>query len=162
MVALAAGVACGPVHAGTPCAPKKADAASFVKAMKLAERTYAALDKSGAGWRCWHGPARTCRSGRAIRMAYACATIRRGAGWWCELNECGSARSALFDEGLGNFFLDEAFAHEQIRAGRGGAGARRRCAIGPPLRLHDPRYNMPSFPFSTDYRTQPVVLETTR
>ena len=44
ILALATGLA----HAGTPCEPKKTDVATFVKAMKLAERTLAALDKSGA------------------------------------------------------------------------------------------------------------------
>lgn len=163
MLALAAGLA----QAGTPCEPKKPDATSFIQAMTLAERTYSALDKSGAQ------VALIARVGQDLskyglrysHMAYVWRDHPKGR-WLVvhELNECGSARSALFDEGLGNFFLDGMFAYESRIVVPGAAAQTRIAAMlasTTPLRLHDARYNMLAFPFSTAYQnSNQWLLET--
>jgi hypothetical protein len=167
IVALAAGLAGGQVRAGTACEPKKTAAASFVKAMTLAERSYAALDKSGAQ------VALIARAGQdlskyGLRYSHMAWVWRdHPLGRWIvvhELNECGTARSALFDEGLGNFFLDDMFAYESTILVPDAAAQARIAAMlqsTAPLRLHDARYNMVSFPFSTSYQnSNPWVLET--
>ena len=66
-----------------------------------------------------------------------------------ELNQCGTAQSNLFDQGLGNFFLDAMFAYE-TRIEVPGAAAQARIAamlasstLG---KLHDARYNMHGWP----------------
>jgi hypothetical protein len=163
ILALAAGVA----HAGTPCEPKKTDAATFVKAMTLAERTLAALDKSGAQ------VALIARVGQDLskyglrysHMAYVWRDHPQGR-WLVvhELNRCGSAQSALFDEGLGNFFLDDMHAYE-TRIVVPGAEAQARIAAmlasTAPLRLHDAHYNMLAFPYATTYQnSNQWLLET--
>jgi hypothetical protein len=162
-LALAAGVA----HAGTPCEPRKTDAASFTKAMSLAERTLVALDKSGAQ------VALIARVGQDLskyglrysHMAYVWRDHPQGR-WLVvhELNQCGSAQSALFDEGLGNFFLDDLHAYE-TRIVVPGADAQARIAAmlasTAPLRLHDARYNMLAFPYATTYQnSNQWLLET--
>lgn len=72
-----------------------------------------------------------------------------------ELNECGSDRSGLYREGLGNFFLDDVFAFEVL------------ILIPPPpqqallasalqgphaLAMHHANYNMLAYPFDTTYQ----------
>lgn len=163
ILALAAGMA----RAGTPCEPKNTDAASFTKAMALAERTLVALDKSGAQ------VALIARVGQDLskyglrysHMAYAWRDHPQGR-WLVvhELNRCGSAQSALFDEGLGNFFLDDMHAYE-TRIVVPGAEAQARIvamlASTAPLRLHDAHYNMLAFPYATAYQnSNQWLLET--
>ena len=163
ILALATGLA----QAGTPCEPKKTDAADFIKAMMLAQRTLAALDKSGAQ------VALIARVGQDLSK-YGLRYSHMGYAWrdhpqgrWLvvhELNQCGTAKSALFDEGLGNFFLDDMFAYETRIVVPGPAAQARIAAMlasTTPLRLHDPRYNMLSFPYSTSYQnSNQWLLET--
>jgi hypothetical protein len=160
-------MAAGPGHAGTACEPAPLDAASFQKAMTLAERTYAALDKSGAQ------VALIARVGQDLskyglrysHMAYAWRDHPKGR-WLVvhELNGCGSNQSALFDEGLGNFFLDNMFAYETRILVPGEAAQARIGAMlssNTPLRLHDARYNMLAFPYALDYQnSNQWLLET--
>ncbi|HZV67510.1 MAG TPA: DUF2145 domain-containing protein [Telluria sp.] len=160
-------LACSLARAGTPCEPKPTDAASFVKAMQLAERTRAALDASGAE------VALLARVGQDLskyglrysHMAYIWRDHPKGR-WLVvhELNQCGTAESALFDEGLGNFFLDDLFAYESRIVVPGAAAQARIVAMlrsGAPLRLHEARYNMLAFPFATAYQnSNQWLLET--
>ncbi|MET0857686.1 MAG: DUF2145 domain-containing protein [Telluria sp.] len=164
---LAAALAAGAANAGTPCEPRKADATNFIKAMKLAERTMTALDKSGAQ------VALIARAGQDLSK-YGLRYSHMGYVWrdhphgrWLvvhELNQCGSARSALFDEGLGNFFLDDMHAYETRIVVPGPAAQARIVAMlasTTPLRLHDGRYNMVAFAYSTDYQnSNQWLLET--
>lgn len=71
------------------------------------------------------------------------------------LNHCGSANSALFEEGLGNFFLDDPFAYEAIVVVPSPEVQEK--LIGGltsslPAALHTPDYNMIAYPFSTRYQ----------
>ena len=158
IVVLSLSFAAGLARAGTPCEPKRVDAASFQKAMTLAERSFAALDKSGAQ------VALIARVGQDLstyglrysHMAYVWRDHPQGR-WLVvhELNGCGSKRSALFDEGLGNFFLDDMFAYETRILVPGAASQARIAAMlasGTPLRLHEARYNMLAFPYALDYQ----------
>jgi hypothetical protein len=81
-----------------------------------------------------------------------------------ELNRCGTASSALFDQGLANFFLDDLYAYEavimmpspQSQSSIAGALA---SSLG--NRMHSGRYNMLAYPFSTQYQnSNQWVLET--
>jgi hypothetical protein len=160
-------LSCGLAQAGTPCEAKRTDVATFVNAMKLAERTLAALDKSGAQ------VALIARVGQDLskyglrysHMAYVWRDHPQGR-WLVvhELNQCGSAQSALFDEGLGNFFLDDMHAYETRIVVPGFEAQERIAAMlasTAPLRLHDARYNMLAFPYSTNYQnSNQWLLET--
>jgi hypothetical protein len=153
--------------AGTSCEEKPLEAARFSKAMALAERTRAALEQSGAE------VVLIARAGQDLsryglrfsHMAYAWRDHPQGR-WLVvhELNQCGTASSNLFDEGLGNFFLDGMHAYE-TRIVAPAPGVQRRLAAmlrsKTPLLLHEARYNMLSFPFSTRYQnSNQWVLET--
>ncbi len=141
--------------AGTACEGKKIDQLGFVKAMTLAERTAKALDESGAQ------VALIARVGQdlskyGLRYSHVGYVVRdHPKGHWIvvhELNHCGTARSALYDQGLANFFLDDMFAYESallIPSGESQARILRMLAGPAPLQLHDGRYNMLAYAFST-------------
>jgi len=148
----------GAAIAGTSCETRPIDAGNFSKAMALAQRTVDALDQSGAE------VVLIARAGQNLskyglrysHMAYAWRDHPQGR-WLVvhELNQCGTAASALFDEGLGNFFLDDMHAYETRIVAPSPAVQRRLAnmlASRTPLRLHEARYNMLAFPFSTRYQ----------
>jgi hypothetical protein len=151
-----------PLHfaqAGTACEPKKKiEAATFIKAMNLAEKTRAALDQSGAQ------VAIISRVGQDLskyglrysHMAYVWRDHPKGK-WMVvhELNQCGTAQSGLFDEGLGNFFLDDLFEYESAVMLPGAESQARIVKMlnsQAPRRMHDDRYNMLAYAFATKYQ----------
>lgn len=154
-------------HAGTPCEPGKTDAASFVNAMTLAEKVWKTLDQSDAQ------VALIARVGQdlssyGLRYSHMAFVWRdHPKGRWLvvhELNQCGTAQSALFNEGLGNFFLDNMFAYESVIVVPGPASqARIAATLAAPdgARLHAANYNMLAYPFATTYQnSNQWVLET--
>lgn len=159
-----------PLHfaaAGTACEPKNNDATTFVKSMQLAEKVRKALDDSGAE------VALIARVGQDLskynlrysHMAFVWRDHPKGR-WLVvhELNQCGTAQSSLFDQGLGNFFMDDLFAYESSIMIPGAASQKRIAAVlmsTTPGRLHGARYNMLSYAFSTTYQnSNQWVLET--
>ena len=160
-----------PLHfaqAGTACEPKKkVEAATFIKAMQLAEKTRTALEQSGAQ------VALISRVGQDLsrfglrysHMAYVWRDHPKGK-WLVvhELNQCGTANSGLFDEGLGNFFLDDLFEYETsivIPSAESQARIVKMLASAAPRRMHDSRYNMLAYAFAAKYQnSNQWVLET--
>lgn len=154
-------------QAGTACEQVAQDATAFVKAVKLAENTSAALDASGAE------VALIARIGQDLskydlrysHMAYAWRDHPKGR-WTVVhlLNQCGTAASGIFDQGLANFFLDDLFAYESEIVIPGAQSQKRIVAMlasQAPARLHGASYNMLAFPFSTKYQnSNQWVLET--
>src|SRR5689334_17758224 len=119
-VALAAALACAqqaPAQAGTNCEPKPLAPATIRQGMDIAAKVYRTLDESDAE------VALVARVGQDLgkyglrysHMAYVWRDHPKGR-WLVvhELNQCGTAQSTLFDEGLGNFFLDDMFAYEAL------------------------------------------------
>ena len=156
-----------PAQAGRPCAALESDAASFASGMALAEKTWQALDASGAQVALIARVGQDL-SGYGLRYSHMAFVWRdHPAGRWLvvhELNECGTARSALFNEGLGNFFLDNMFAYESLLVIPGAASqARIAATLAAPnaARLHGARYNMLAYPYATTYQnSNQWVLET--
>ncbi len=157
----------GVVHAGTACQPKKTDAATFIKGVRLAEQTRANLEASGAK------VALIARVGRdlsryRLRYSHMAFVVRdHPKGQWIvvhELNECGTDRSGLYDQGLANFFLDDLFAYDAavlIPSPASQARLVQLLATRTPQQLHSPRYNMLSYAWSTQYQnSNQWVLET--
>lgn len=158
-----------PFHAqaGTACSPNKNDASAFVKGMKLAEDTRVALEQSGAQ------VALVARMGQDLgqygqrysHMAWVWRDHPQGR-WMVvhELNGCGTAQSALYDQGLANFFLDDLFQYEARILVPGAVSQARIVAMlasHAPRRLHTARYNMLAYAFSTEYQnSNQWVLET--
>lgn len=171
-LALAATLACLAIlptaaRAGQSCEDKPLELKTVVKGMDLAQRTSRVLDESGAQ------VAFIARAGQdlskyGLKYSHMAMVWRdEDRGRWLvvhELNECGSASSALYNEGLGNFFLDDMFLYQsQILVPGPEVQARlaRVLASGTPRRLHEAKYNMLSYAFSTQYQnSNQWVLET--
>ncbi|MEJ7806731.1 MAG: DUF2145 domain-containing protein [Telluria sp.] len=161
-------VACsvGTAHGGQACEEKPFGVAAFASGMKLAENTLAALEASEAqvALIARVGQDLSRQGLRYSHMAYAWRDHPKGR-WLVvhELNDCGTAQSALYDEGLGNFFFD-VFAHEAaivIPSPYSQARIAAMLASPVPRRLHTPRYNMLAYAFSTQYQnSNQWVLET--
>lgn len=158
LLLLAAGCVSGAAHAGSACADRKPQVSDFVQGMALAERTRAALEQSDAQ------VVLIARVGQDLsqyglrysHMAYAWRDHPKGR-WLVvhELNQCGTATSSLFNEGLGNFFMDGMFAYEAHIVVPSPAVQQRLAAMlasGTPLRMHSARYNMLAYPFRTTYQ----------
>jgi hypothetical protein len=153
VLALAASLASGAVHAGSACEDKKPQVNDFVQGMGLAQRTLAALEASDAQvvLIARVGQDLSQYGVRYSHLAYAWRDHPKGR-WLVvhELNQCGTAASSLYDEGLGNFFMDGLFAYE-ARVVVPSAQAQQRLAamLGSPT---VERYNMLSYAFSTRYQ----------
>ena len=71
------------------------------------------------------------------------------------LNACGTAESAIWKEGLANFFLDDPFRYQSLIVIPSPEAQRKMAAkLADPaqyLALFTPHYNMLAYPFSTKY-----------
>ena len=145
-------------QAGQTCDEKPMAVADVVKALNLAHRSFQALDESGAQ------VAMISRAGQDLSR-YGQRYSHMGIVWrdhpegrWSvvlELNDCGSAESGLFNEGLGNFFLNDMFRYEAEIVIPSEATQQRLAqllASRTPVRLHQRKYNMLSYAFSTQYQ----------
>ena len=167
LLAIAFGCVASAARAGQACVEKPLAPADVRAGMTLALDVRDALDREHARI------ALVARVGRDLsryglrysHVAFAWRGHPRG-DWTMveELNQCGTAPSALYDDGLANFFLDDLFAYqakivipspevqsrisEVLVAGRGG-------------RFHEPRYNLVAYPFATRYQnSNQWLLET--
>ena len=159
-----------PLHfaaAGTACEPRNNRADVFMKSMKLAEKAMTVLEGSGAQ------VALITRAGQDLsryKLRYShMAFVWRDhpKGRWLvvhELNRCGTAQSGLYDQGLANFFLDDLHAYEStvlIPSARNQARIAQALLSAVPGRVHEARYNMLAYAFSTAYQnSNQWVLET--
>jgi hypothetical protein len=146
-------------QAGTACSEKQPSADTMRKAFQLAIKTRDALDATGAQ------VALVARVGQDLskyhlrysHMAFIWRDHPQGK-WMAvhELNHCGTAESALYNEGLANFFFDDMFAwdaliltpspelQEQI--------VRQLQQPATLAHAHEPSYSMVAYPFSTRYQ----------
>lgn len=148
----------GDVFAGAACADRKPDATDFAQGMALAERTRAVLEGSDAQvvLIARVGQDLSKYGVRYSHIAYAWRDHPQGR-WTIvhELNGCGTAASNLYNEGLGNFFMDGMFAYEARIVVPSPEVQQRLAAMlasGTPQRLHSPHYNMLAYPFATTYQ----------
>lgn len=118
-LAFAAALACAlTAHAGQTCEEKKATPATVERSLTLAVDTMKSLDASGSR------VVLLARSGRDLSkyglryshlgFAYQQPDGRGGHVWRIlhKLNECGTAGSSIYREGLGQFFLDDMWRYE--------------------------------------------------
>ncbi|GGY46934.1 DUF2145 domain-containing protein [Pseudoduganella sp. SL102] len=160
-------VVAAPAWAGRSCEETPMSVAETVKSMDLAQRTFEALDASGSQ------VALVSRAGQdlskyGLHYSHMGIVVRdHPAGRWTvvhELNECGTAASALYNEGLGNFFLSGLFRHDAqvvIPGPEAQARLAQLVTTRTARRLHDADYNMLSYAWSTRYQnSNQWVLET--
>ena len=145
-------------QAGQQCEQQALTLDAVDRSLALAQRTMQALDASGAHM------AIIARAGQdlsqyGLRYSHAALAWRdHPAGRWVVvhlLNECGTDRSALYNDGLGNFFLTCLHRHQAQLIVPAPALQQRlaqELAARTPLRLHEPHYSMLSYAWSTRYQ----------
>jgi hypothetical protein len=151
-------------QAGRPCEEKPAEAAAVVQGMNLAAATARQLDASGAevvllaraGQDLGKYGLRWSHLGFAYREAAAGGG--KPAQWRVlhKLNHCDTAESALYRQGLGEFFLDRPHRYEAAFVALE-PGLQQRLL--PLLRdnqrgalMNERQYNMVAYPWSTRYQ----------
>ncbi|MBB3220604.1 DUF2145 domain-containing protein [Pseudoduganella umbonata] len=153
--------------AGRSCEEAPLPIEEVVTTMNLAQRTLKALDDSGAT------VAMISRAGQdlskyGLTYSHMAFVVRdHAAGRWTvvhELNDCGTAGSDLWNEGVGNFLLIGLHRHSThvlVPAPQVQARLAALLASRTPRRLHEPHYNMLAYAFSTRYQnSNQWVLET--
>jgi hypothetical protein len=144
-------------HAGRSCEPKAPDAIAVQRAMTLAEHTAQALDASGAQ------VVLLARAGQDLRRyglhySHFGLAYREGSSWRVahKLNQCGSARAAIYRQGLGEFFLDDMFEYEAgVVVPTPSAQAKLLPALSDNRRLaqlNTPAYSMVAYPWAQTYQ----------
>lgn len=146
-----------PLWAGQSCSEGTVDPVELGNALELAEKTRKSLLSNGTK------VALIARVGQDLskyhlRYSHLGVAYEDAPGHFTvlhELNECATAKSGLYQEGLGNFFLDDVFKFEVlvltppqqvqqafIDAIQRGSGSK----------VHHPEYSMLSSPFSDNYQ----------
>lgn len=97
-------------------------------------------------------------SRHGLRYSHLGFVVREAQGWRVlhKLNDCGSAEAGLYREGVGDFFLDDPHRFEAvllIPTPQWQAVLRERLSDRASLlRLHERRYNLVAYPWSTRYQ----------
>ena len=152
-------------HAGQACEEKAADPQSVASGMALAASTSKALDASGASVvllaRAGQDLSKYGLTYSHLGFAYrdtAGGTVGGKPAWRIlhKLNHCGTAQSALYRQGLGEFFLDKPHRYEAAFV-----------ALAPDLQarllpllkdntrvgvLNEPRYSMVAYAWGQTYQ----------
>ncbi len=154
---MALALATGAAQAGRSCETKPSQAASVQRAMTLAQHTAAALDASGAQ------VVVLARSGQdltkyGLGWSHLGLAYKDGERWRVvhKLNACGTARAALYRQGLGEFFLDDLY---EYKAGIVVPQPEVQARLLPMLRdnpqaarLNTPAYSMLAYPWAQRYQ----------
>ena len=148
-------------HAGQTCETRPAQANDVVRGMTLAANTAARLDATGAQ------VVVLARAGQdlskyGLAWSHFGFAYREGDGprshWRVvhKLNQCGTANSALYRQGLGEFFLDQPHRYEAAYAE---LTPEVQSRLLPLLRddrriddWHEPRYSMVSYAWAIRYQ----------
>ena len=158
-IALAAPAA----HAGRSCsAPQPPRAETVERAMTLAERSLRALDQSGAQVvvlaRAGQDLSKYGLRYSHLGLAYQQRDGKGGHVWRVlhKLNQCGTAESAVYRQGLGEFFLDDLWQFEAAWAVPTPAVQAKLLALlldePRALQLHHKPYNMVAYPWAVKYQ----------
>jgi hypothetical protein len=149
--------------AGRPCTepqPLKVD--TLLRSLDLARRTAEALDRSGAQ------VVVLARAGQDLRkyglryshlgLAYQARSPEGTTVWRVlhKLNQCGSAESALYRQGLGEFFMDDLWQYEAAWVVPDEPLQTRLAELladeAASLRLHHRPYSMVSYAWGLNYQ----------
>lgn len=148
-----------PAQAGRGCESRPVSTETLVRSLELAERTARWLDASGAGVLL------LARRGQnldayGVQWSHLGYVYRdeRAKAWRVvhKLNHCGTAESALYRQGLAEFFSDDLYRFE---AGVQVLAPATQKALRPLLEdntraatLHEPAYSMVAWPWATRYQ----------
>ncbi len=161
-MALAAGLAAGPAHAGRSCEARRPTPQVIERGMQLAERTARALDaehqRSGAR------VVLLARAGQdlskyGVHYSHMGWAYRTPEGHWRvahKLNACGTAEGHVHRQGLGQFFLDDLWRHEAAWLVPSPEAQARLAAVladrPRTLAMHQPAYSMVGYAWGTRYQ----------
>ncbi|MBI3067403.1 MAG: DUF2145 domain-containing protein [Betaproteobacteria bacterium] len=150
-----------PAYGGASCEERKIGAEEIRKAMQLGYRTRQIAEGAGASV-ALVGRVGSDVSEYGLRYTHIGALVRdHPKGRWIfvhVLNECGSSRSDVYNEGLANFYLDDPHDYEGVVVVPSPQYQRRlaelaEALLGPSARaLHEPSYNMIAHPRSEKYQ----------
>lgn len=155
---LTAAVVAVPARAGRSCEEQPINPQIAQRATELALQAREKLENSGASL-ALIGRAGQNLSRYGVRYSHFGFVWRdHPKGKWRvvhQLNECGTDRSEIYDEGLANFFMDDLWRMEavilvpnaQTQERLGGLLAARKH-----LEFHNAHYNMVAYPYSTRYQ----------
>jgi len=154
---LALAIATAPAHAGQTCEQKAPDTQAISRGLALASRVEQHLKGSGAD------VVVIARVGQDLReygqrYSHLGFAYRDGEVWRVvhKLNECGTDTSAIFRQGLGEFFLDDPFDYEAgIVVPKPEVQAHLLAVLrdnGRLSRLHIPDYSMLAYVWSKKYQ----------
>lgn len=147
----------GLVQAGQGCSDSETEPLELMNALELALKTQTTLQQAQAE------TAIIARVGQdlskyGLRYSHLGLVQKEADGRYTvlhELNECGSDRSDLYVEGLGNFFLDDVLAFEVLILLPPVAVQQKLASLmrGPLARqMHHKKYNMLAYVFDTEYQ----------
>lgn len=146
------------LHAGTPCETKELTPAQLRSAMTMAYRTWQQLEENQVKVAIV-GRVGSDLSEHGLRYSHLGFVMRdHPKGKWIfthELNRCATEGSAIFDEGLANFYLDNPLVYEALLIAPDPALQDKLAELlsGPQvLAMHEPKYSMIAHPFSTRYQ----------
>jgi hypothetical protein len=146
-------------QAGKSCDSQPLSVATLEKAMTTAQNVQARLNETGSDVAIL-GRVGQDLSEYGLRYSHVGIAFRAAPDqpWHVMelLNECGTANSDLWADGLGNFFMDDLFSFDALVVVppptlRQRLTDRLRNA-GQLRELHDNKYNMVAYPFSTKYQ----------
>ena len=154
---LALAIATAPAHAGQTCEQKAPDTQAISRGLALASRVEQHLKGAGAD------VVVIARVGQDLReygqrYSHLGFAYRDGDVWRVvhKLNECGTDTSAIFRQGLGEFFLDDPFDYEAgIVVPKPEVQAHLLAVLrdnGRLSRLHTPDYSMLAYVWSKKYQ----------
>jgi hypothetical protein len=159
VIALAAVVHATPVVAGQSCEEHIVTQKAFSDAITTSQALQAALNASGSD------VALVARQGQdlsryKLKYSHAGLAYRPAADqpWriYELLNDCGSADSALWVDGLANFFVDDPYSLDAlVMVPPQQLSVRLKAVLSDTealRRLHQLKYNMVAYPFSTRYQ----------
>lgn len=147
-----------PVWAGQDCHERAPTLNSVTQGMALASRVSGALDASGAQVVVL-GRAGQDLSAYGLRYSHLGWAYKSTEGPWRvlhKLNTCGTVRSVVMRQGLGEFFLDDLWRYEAVWAV---PTPQIQAALLPWLQnpqrtawLHEPAYNLVSYAWGQRYQ----------
>ncbi|HSV54051.1 MAG TPA: DUF2145 domain-containing protein [Burkholderiaceae bacterium] len=151
-----------PAHAGRSCEARKTHTQTIERGLALAEKTLAALDASGARVvvlaRAGQDLSKYGLRYSHLGLAYREEDGKGGHAWRVlhKLNQCGSADSAIYRQGLGEFFLDDLWRFEAAWVVPTPEVQDRLLALlqdqGKALRLHHKPYSIVSYAWGQKYQ----------